>query len=530
MGTKKKSSKHSSIVSAAIAMGLPSEAVRPEAIEQAKADTVLMQARTEVVPTIVARETAVKEDESGETTVPPAPTKKKRTTVALKLLVRAVGSLGVSRRQELEAEHFGCVFPAGMKTDLAIRMVAQRFEKTALDALPADIIAALPAKGAGGGTKSEGGQGARIVAVLLVHATRSLLGPRARGVIGASVPPRRRTKMGTEAISKKMTDKHNVAQIGGALASGGGALLGSIVWSDIELAGSLIDRRVVRAALLAEGLPPEMQPESKSVEWSFGRAVSAWRGLKGKTHELQREEKRSENVLIIGSSGTGLGYAASALGVMRPGATDIEVTLPSNASDAVKRDVERFRRIVQRFQHYMDAPEFQQTVRIALLDWFGGTRLRKHGSVYWCPASSAKDLEKLVRVVEGVGRCVLPSLPVTDAHGARGRVGAPLAGAFERELHDLMRSMVEMTKSGKEIRDTTWIARGNDLDAIRGRVEIARSILGDRVLTLGSLMDQINSAQKRAIANAKDTAWALDFDAVAPSDEEAADDVGDFES
>jgi hypothetical protein len=310
--------------------------------------------------------------------------------------------------------------------------------------------------------------------------------------------------------------------IAAQLARSAGEHLGDVVWSDVEIGDALIDRREIRALLNEAGLDEDIQPDDVTSQHAFGRAVSAFES--DDAFLLKRAEKRSRDVLLFAIDGKALARRDEAIALVRSTADGVEVEWnESKKSPEAEACVARFRQLWERYRHYIDAAEFQATVRHAIIEWFGGTRIRRHGSVYWCPRSSSRELRRFVDVVEQVGQCTMPVLEVHDSARNRESTGRQLEAAFAGELSKLQSELAAYARASTT-RESTLEGQLGKLDELRGRVTVARHVLEARAEKLLEVLALAEEHAKRAIAG--DRSWAdLDSDAPASAPQEQSDTV-----
>lgn len=291
-----------------------------------------------------------------------------------------------------------------------------------------------------------------------------------------------------------------VSRVSDALASASGDLLGSLVWGDLELAAAKLARSEIRTAFLNHGLPVALQPEQVTGQHALGRAVGKSSVIE--THRFVREEPRSRVVLQLRPEGEKLSRADQAVAritVNSKGGLDYE----RGSRWDIAKDAAAFA-MLEAWHHdvlqYVDAAEFQGTITKALMSWMQGTRMRRHGSVYFIPPSRRSDLASFAAAVESFKGCTMPVLDVHDSSANRSTASRALATSLDADVREAIRECKELAE--KSARTSTWEARAEQVAAMRTKVDMLARVLDSRADTLRGHLAKLDANIREMLAGA----------------------------
>lgn len=300
-----------------------------------------------------------------------------------------------------------------------------------------------------------------------------------------------------------MTTTAPLASASKHLADSHGAHLGCIVWGDLEMGDRTIDRDQIRRRLQAASLPVALQPEAVTGQHALGRAEGRMDTCT--THRFDRAERRSKVVLLLRKSGSNTDRTDEAVAALSVDAGGNLVVEHGPRWD-VQMDgqaVATFAEHFSRCKRFVDASEFQSTVTRALLGYMRGTRVRRHGSVYWIPAERTRELKAFADVVESFPGCTMPLLEVHDSGSNVAVAGRALGSALDDEIRDTVRACAELA-SKTATRQATWETRLDIVNELRGRVTSLSAVLRGRDAKLHASLATLESAIRSAVAGAPD--------------------------
>jgi hypothetical protein len=158
--------------------------------------------------------------------------------------------------------------------------------------------------------------------------------------------------------------------------------------------------------------------------------------------------------------------------------------------------VDEMRTAFEEHYNYVAPAEVTKMINHAILDKWGGIRLKEEGHVYWLPANGhSADLVQLVEVVGQIGDSYIRTLSITDSRNNRGSVAASAQEAFEAEIASLMKQVQELDQS--KTRSATYVARIDAYKQLQSRVELYADLLGRRK---DGLIEQLSKAKATVVS------------------------------
>lgn len=160
--------------------------------------------------------------------------------------------------------------------------------------------------------------------------------------------------------------------------------------------------------------------------------------------------------------------------------SDEERTKIRNIAVRVQRDYERFRMA-------LDGKKIR-SMTTSYLRRLDAVKLKD--SVYFVPVAHAKEMSALCRVISGLGRCRLDTVPIIDFEDQRDLV----IRSFQADTEEAMRNLAEQLQAARaKPSPATFVRLRKQYDELTARTEAYTSTLGDVVAEVSGQHDVVKS-------------------------------------
>jgi len=272
-----------------------------------------------------------------------------------------------------------------------------------------------------------------------------------------------------------------------------GTHMGTLIWTDFD--GVHVRRQDVRDALDAEGLPMTLIGEDVTPRKAFGAAVRDYRDADD-GYRLDRPEKRARQVRILRATDADplTPYrTCGTLDVDDQGAILVDRT--SEWDPGAEGVLAKVQALYDRHRFYADSTEVSSMITSALLGWFAGCRLSKHGKVYWVPEPSTQRLLALCRVAEGIPGCSPFPVPIHRSSAMMSSIRNGAARDFTSRIKRLEEELEQFAVSETTTRASTFEKRLEAFEDLREQVDLYADILDAK---RGKLLAMLDTASDRA--------------------------------
>lgn len=283
----------------------------------------------------------------------------------------------------------------------------------------------------------------------------------------------------------------------------GSTHVGDLVWSEVRDVGDATKREDVLAALRAEGLAEEIAPEERSPQAAFGRALSECRNLDVAPNiTIERESLRSRIALIRASSGSGVAKETKTWARVEVDETadslavvwnDALIAANVDGHEEAKLALSVLEARYRRHRDYLDHAEVGSMITTALLDWFGGVRVKRDGGVYFVPASGAAEVRAFRRVVQTIGASDLPFIPAYDNAETRATMGPQVTNALFADIERIVDGLSKLGGEGGNVRASSLEARLDALSDLQAQAEACAAVLEGRQEAISAALDAARS-------------------------------------
>lgn len=284
-----------------------------------------------------------------------------------------------------------------------------------------------------------------------------------------------------------------------AATTSAGPLQGSVVWWDLHdsetPAADFLQR--VKDAGLDPALLPEVPPPARALRDAGQETLKGHGNRKGDYllrpagtngavtfYALVAEHKVQEGTLAHNQSAT---FAVSADGRLAVSVHDPACSAHAAAVEA------RYHRIYGTYQS-RDVREWI----IRVLRDVAAVPLRSHGGLYWVPATFQETVEKIGKVIDGVGSCSFAILPIHATTFGTKAIAQATRVTLEEGLRDIKAELDKWALDlahGDGPRPSTVNRRIEDFAALRDRVLLYRDILS---LQTEDIEQKLHAAEQQA--------------------------------
>lgn len=272
--------------------------------------------------------------------------------------------------------------------------------------------------------------------------------------------------------------------------------MGDLCWPEVFGVGEAVTRAELRQWLADEKLPVAMAKDDVTPRRAFGLALADCLSMPDvQGYTIVREAKRANVALIREHVGSGVRKETrtwAMLSVNESGSIDVTWNPDMTGDRAVAtRCLDALTERYIRHRDYVCHSEVGTMAVDAILDYFGGVRMRRSGGVYYVPPSSAEQLRAFGRVMARVGDSSLPFLPIYDSDETVGTMGVQLGSELERQIEAVVESAKKLGGENGKARESSLGNRLEALEEIRNR-SVACGVL------LDAYRDRIENALETA--------------------------------
>jgi len=275
----------------------------------------------------------------------------------------------------------------------------------------------------------------------------------------------------------------------------GGAHIGDLVWPEVRLGDTKLERSDLATWLDEAGLPLEWAPPEPSGQKAFGRALSHCRNLEAAPNiSIERESLRSRVALVRHHTGSGLEKSTSTwarISVSDFDELETEWSSDSNVQDAIdgtvsstvlahaKVAIATLTAEHERHLRFTDSQELGSMVTTVVQHHLGGIRIRRDGGLYFVSAAEGNRLRAFASVVRRAGDSRLPFMPAFDSAEGRANLGQSVSDTLHSEVQSVVEGLKKLGSEAKGPRESSLKRRLDELDALSNRAETCRILLSD---------------------------------------------------